>query len=183
MNEEIVYADKNLRRRTVLLMLMFILILAPIALLTLNYLKDLEALAKNNSKEALSRVITLTYIWGAFFATGNIAIFGYLMWLGIRIIKGDRYPPPGMGVIKDTKVVRGTKARFRGGFLIFAAVVILLVGSTTIVITAKLISSATREISKDSKMSRSNTNLTIWRLDAQRLSNGNIPKKIKPDLV
>ncbi|HEX3034675.1 MAG TPA: hypothetical protein VHT73_06000 [Thermodesulfobacteriota bacterium] len=148
MNEEIVYADKRLRRRAVLLMFIIVLILAPIVLLTHNYLRDLEALIKNNSKDALSKVITLTYIWGAFFAAGNLVIFGYLMWLGIRIIKADCYPPPGMRVIKDTKVVRGSKARFRGGFLIFAAVVILLVGSTTIIIAAKLISNVTREISK-----------------------------------
>ena len=149
MNEEIIYADKRLRQRAVLLMLMLILILAPIALLTLNYLNDLETLAKNNSKEALSKIITLTYIWGVFFTVGNLAIFGYLMWFGIKIIKADCYPPPGMRVIKDTKVVKGSKARLRGGFLIFIAIVIFLAGSTTIIITAKLISGVTREINNE----------------------------------
>lgn len=178
MNEEVIYADKKLRRRAVILMLMLVLVLAPIALITLNYLNDLEALAKSNSEEALSKIITLTYIWGAFFTVGNLAIFGYLMWLGTKIIKSDCYPPPGMRVIKDTKVVRGSKARFRGVFLIFIAVLILLAGSTTIIIAAKLISNVTKEISKEGKESSSNSNLIIWRLNTQRLSYSNNLKRL-----
>ncbi len=179
MNVEIVYADKKLRQRAVLLMLTLILILAPIALLTLNYLNDLEALAESNSKEALSKAITLTYIWGAFFTIGNLAIFSYLMWLGIKIIKADRYPPPGMRVIKDTKVVRGKRARFRGGLLIFTAVLILLAGSTTIIIAAKLISGVTREVSEESKVSSLNSNPPIWMLIAPRLSHRDNLKRLK----
>lgn len=58
----------------------------------------------------------------------------YMMKLGGRILKSERFPPPGMKVIRDTVVLEGQHARTRG-YLIMILSLILIILSTGFMIT------------------------------------------------
>jgi hypothetical protein len=58
----------------------------------------------------------------------------YMMKLGRRILKSERFPPPGMKVIRDTVVLEGQHARYRG-YLIMILSLILILLSTGFMIT------------------------------------------------
>jgi hypothetical protein len=49
----------------------------------------------------------------------------YLLFLGRRVLKSDRFPPPGTKVIRDTKLMKGNEARVRGRLLIFLSIVLI----------------------------------------------------------
>ena len=54
---------------------------------------------------------------------------GYLLLIAFRALKAGRYPPPGMKVIKDTRVKTGPQAKIMAYLLIFnSGVLILLIG-------------------------------------------------------
>ena len=40
-----------------------------------------------------------------------LAFAGYLWWLGARIVRAERFPLPGLRVVRDTAVVEGADAR------------------------------------------------------------------------
>ena len=46
-----------------------------------------------------------------------LGMAGYFWHLGYRIIRTERYPPPGLRVVRDTLVVSGEAARRRGRLL------------------------------------------------------------------
>jgi hypothetical protein len=51
----------------------------------------------------------------AFAFSGPTLLFSLYLWqLGARIVRGARYPPPDMRVIRDTVVMHGDAARRRG---------------------------------------------------------------------
>ncbi len=56
------------------------------------------------------------------------AFAGYFASLGRRIARSGQYPPPGMKVIKDTKVLRGADAARIQGLLMALTGVLVLVG-------------------------------------------------------
>ena len=56
-----------------------------------------------------------------------LAFAGYLWWLGARIVGAERFPPPGLRVIRDTPVVQGSAARQWGRFAQLLALVLIAV--------------------------------------------------------
>jgi hypothetical protein len=52
---------------------------------------------------------------------------GYFALLGVRIGRSGQYPPPGMKVITDTKILRGSAAaRMRGWLMAMAGLLVML---------------------------------------------------------
>lgn len=60
-----------------------------------------------------------------------LALAAYLWWLGTAVVRVQEFPPPGYRVIRDTPVVVGSVAIFRGrGLQVLAAC--LAVGAATL---------------------------------------------------
>jgi hypothetical protein len=88
----------------------------------LKYLDSLEIPAMLNVGE-----ITIISLLTCF-----IGPSAYLIIVGNRIIRSRRIPYPGQKVIRDTKVIEGKKAVFRGRLLFFfgiAAIIFLAAGA------------------------------------------------------
>ena len=72
---------------------------------------DFEAWVRQDLKVRLLLVlIELTLLT----AVPALVMAGYLWHLGLRIIRAQRYPPPGLRVVRDTLVVSGQAAGRRG---------------------------------------------------------------------
>ena len=154
MNEEIIHADKGLRRRSAFLTIVLVAVGLWILKLSKDYLSDLATLVENDPKEVLSKLTVLAYFWAAFFAAGFLATTGYLLWLGIRIINIGRFPLPGMRVLRDTRIVRGRKARLRALVAIAAALALFVAGSAVLVTGGKVMSGLVEKTLEKSELYR-----------------------------
>jgi len=57
-----------------------------------------------------------------------LPIAAYLFTVGRNMMKHERFPPPGMKIIRDTKVVEGEKVKFRGQVVVVLSLVLTLLG-------------------------------------------------------
>jgi MFS family permease len=71
-------------------------------------------------------------------AIGPLIACYLTMRLGLRIVRTQSFPPPGTGVWKNTQVMKGRKATFRGIFLISLSVIIIGVGILIGIVPHKL---------------------------------------------
>jgi len=76
-------------------------------------------------KEDLSDRLIFVVVTMTILTTGPLlGLAAYVWHLGRRVLRAERYPPPGLRVIHDTPVVTGPAARRRGRWLQLYAVVL-----------------------------------------------------------
>jgi len=127
--DEIIPADKGLRNKTIILVIGIVLS-AMILIPYLNsYLADLRQEGEERPELAYPKMITLMK-WVLGSAALGITLTGvYLLVIAFRALKAGRYPPPGMKVIKDTRIKTGRQAKTMAYLLIFNSLAItLLIG-------------------------------------------------------
>jgi len=111
---EIQKADPAARRQAVLV----IIIGAAVgALLIAGFEHFREPLLKwlsSEPAETLRRAKLAAYV-SAFVLTVPVIAFAIYLWLlGVKVLRAQRYPPPGLRVIRDTPVIGGRDAVIRG---------------------------------------------------------------------
>src|SRR5262245_1355683 len=110
-DREIVKADPRLRRQLVLVLLLILAVgLAALAWAP-GELAMILALARESPGEARIRTVLLL---GALVAP--VVLLGLLagadtIGRAVATFRSDRFPPPGMRVLRDTPVIRGRAAR------------------------------------------------------------------------
>jgi len=129
MEDEIIPGDKRHRRLTLVaaLLLSFLGLLAMGILC--GYLGEIQKLAREDLQAAEQKALRLTAIilW-----IGGLSLVGMGAWfwrLGRRINLAGRFPPPGMKVIKDTRVRSGAKARALANLAEAAALLCVVAGT------------------------------------------------------
>ncbi len=121
-------ADPKLRR-LVLGALTGLIVLASLAVVRLDaYFTSLQSLAKNDVTAAAEKIQQLSN-WLLIGLGVVTVLFGlYLVSIALRVLTHQRYPPPGMRVINDTKVLRGRNAKVYGGVALCLALAVLVAG-------------------------------------------------------
>ncbi len=124
--EDIVYADKSYRKKIVIA-----LILSALAgTILLHYTKEyIDHVSRGQSLDhqyqAIEHMMSLIKVMKVAALT-VFAIAGiYWISLGYRILKYNRFPPPGMKVVRDTKMRKGSSAKMMA-YGLFAGAVLLL---------------------------------------------------------
>ena len=127
--DEIILADKGLRKKTIILVIGIVLAAMLLGPYFNGYLADLRQEGEERLDLACPKIITLMK-WVLGSAALLITLTGaYLLVIAFRALKAGRYPPPGMKVIKDTRVKTGRQAKIMAYLLIFNSVaIILLIG-------------------------------------------------------
>jgi hypothetical protein len=129
MEDEIVPADKRHRRLTLVTAgLLTLLGLLALGMLP-AYLGGIRKLAEEDlwaaEEKALRLVAIVLWVGGL-----SLVVMGAWFWrLGRRINLADRFPPPGMKVIKDTRVRTGAKARAVANLAQATALVCVVAGT------------------------------------------------------
>ena len=128
-SDEIIPADKGLRKKTVIGIIGIVLAAMVVGPYVNGYLADLRQEGVERPELATLKMISLMK-WVLGSAALLITLTGvYLLVIAFRALKAGRYPPPGMKVIKDTRVKTGRQAKIMAYLLIFNSVAItLLVG-------------------------------------------------------
>ena len=57
---------------------------------------------------------------------GTVPLAAYLFTIGRKMMQYERFPPPGMRVITDTRVVEGEEVKFRGQVVVVLSLVFIL---------------------------------------------------------
>ncbi len=115
-------ADPGARRQAVVLVLGVAAAGLLVVWLLQSSLPALEAWLAEEPADAARRVRLLAVVTGGIFAIPTL-IFATWFWKqGELIVSADRFPTPGMRVVRDTPIVRGVQARARGRALQMLAV-------------------------------------------------------------
>jgi len=84
-----------------------------------GYLADLRQEGEVRPELAYPKMISMMkWVLGSA-ALGIILTGVYLLVIAFRALKAGRYPPPGMKVIKDTRIKTGRQAKIMAYLLIF----------------------------------------------------------------
>ena len=116
---EIQSADPASRRKLLVWLSLFLLVM----LLSQNVIQWFTRWLAEDPERVREYFV---YIVGAIaLAFSPLFAFGYYAWqMGMAVIRAKRFPPPGMKVIKDTPVVKGRKAIYRGRALQVCGVIL-----------------------------------------------------------
>ncbi len=122
MNEEIIPADRAYRRKVLMIFVVLVFIGVVIIGWVLpgaqGYLEGLEA----------QRALGIIKVALVVLFLSIVPLAAYLFAIGRKMMKYERFPPPGMKVITDTKVVEGEKVKFQGQVVVVLSLVLILLG-------------------------------------------------------
>lgn len=109
--------------------LVLVAILGAVCVRVLNRtLDDLSSAAGAPTEASLRTLRTLFGSFTAMMAVTLIGIGSYLAYFSAGVLRSSRFPPAGLRVIKDTRVITGKGARMRGAVGIGLAVLLILTG-------------------------------------------------------
>ena len=133
MNEKIIPADRTYRRTG--LIIFVVLVVIGVVLIgwvlprSQDYLEGLEAQKALGLLKAALVVLFLSIL----------PLAAYLFAVGRKMMKHERFPPPGMKVITDTKVVEGEKVKFQGKVVVVLSLVLIFLGLLGALYSSRLI--------------------------------------------
>lgn len=125
---EIQGADVKLRRIVLAGLTLFGLLMSYLVLQLDAYFGRLQELAKTDLTAAAEKIHVLSTWFFVSLGAVTVLFAFYLIFLAFRVLKGQRFPPTGMRVINDTKILRGRAARAYGSFALILAVAVLAAG-------------------------------------------------------
>jgi len=110
MAETMIKADKKLRTRFLIGLLAMACLCAALLLYLPGELREIRALAVSDQEKAAERIYWLTSVLGLANLVISGAIGAYLLSLAAKVRRAAQYPPPGVRLVKDVKIVSGKKA-------------------------------------------------------------------------
>lgn len=122
MAKNVVRADKKYRSKILVIFALLVLLgigfIGWLLPLGIEYLRRLDA---ETAILVIETILVLIFL-------GLVPFAFYLLMIGRRVIKHERFPPSGMKVIRDTILIKGDKARLRGQVLVFLSIFLILIG-------------------------------------------------------
>ena len=136
-------ADPRARMTAVVLILVIGVAGAALISATNTYLAGLAALAEMQPEAAIARgafVFKLVALAGGL---GLMLLAAYVAHLAARVRRSERFPPPGVRVVRDTRILEGYRAKRRGDIGLLLAVVVAACGIVLPVLIWRLINGLT----------------------------------------
>jgi len=126
MNQDIVPADKNLRKKFFIFLGLSVIAVLIVVPYFNGYLEQIKQAFKENPEVAFKKSMfvlkaTLSFVSLLLVMTGI-----YLMVLARRTLRSGQYPPPGMRVIRDTWLRTGTQAKVSAISLIVISCILIV---------------------------------------------------------
>lgn len=123
---EIQPVDPRLRR-IVLLLLLVVAVAGAGGLWWLEgRLDDLFYVALRSPQDAAVGILGLAFRLFVAGSAGAAICGAWFFAVSWKTLRSERFPPPGVGVVRQTRIVEGRAARIRGLAGLFAAVILLL---------------------------------------------------------
>ncbi|MBZ5553643.1 MAG: hypothetical protein LAO21_13045 [Acidobacteriia bacterium] len=110
-------ADPALRRRVVLILVVGVCVEALLIVGLRQYHDPLRDWILSEPATSAERVKLVFLLLASFIIAPLLALAVYLWLLGGRILRAREFPAPGVRLIRDTPVITGERAVFRGRLL------------------------------------------------------------------
>lgn len=128
MEKQVLKPDKEYRKKAIIILIISIIAGLGVLAYFQVYIDDVKELAKYDRDQALTKIFFMLKIIMISMAF-TLASFGiYVLRLSIKTIISEQFPPPGIKVIKETQVLRGSPAKNRGFMGVMLAVAIIISG-------------------------------------------------------
>ncbi|MCU0578532.1 MAG: hypothetical protein MUF69_03205 [Desulfobacterota bacterium] len=138
MSSEMIPADKNLRKKIIFLLIFFVLGLMLLSPYLNARLAEWRQEAATDPETAWVRYSSLFQWLLGLTALLVSAASVYLIVVSVRVLKSDRYPPPGWKVIRDTRLQTGRRARITAYMLMVNSVILIVLVSLIFLVFTKL---------------------------------------------
>lgn len=127
MDSDFIPADKALRKKVILFLLIVILAFLVLEPHFEAYIHQIDQLSKKDPELALEKTMLLLK-WSMRVVFLSLVGMGvYLILLARRTLRSGQYPPPGVRVIRDTKLRAGNQAKRAAISLIVLASFLIVV--------------------------------------------------------
>lgn len=128
MDKDFIPADKVFRKKVILFLLVVILAAIVLEPHFKAYMHRVSQLSKNDPELALEKTMLLLKWSLRLVFVSLLGMGGYLILLARRTFRSGQYPPPGMRVMRDTRLRKGNQAN--------RAAVSLIVLASFLIVTA-----------------------------------------------
>jgi len=123
MTDQFLPANKKYKKQVILTIIIALPVAVASFYLHTNYMHTMSSeLSRTDFIEKLKVINFWILIMNAIISIG---VSAYLLSLATKIIKYEMYPPPGMRLIKRTKISTGKQAKLIGALFIFSALITL----------------------------------------------------------
>ena len=129
MNSKIVQTDKTYRRK--ILVILFLIVLAGLALFQWLVPWANETVHRIDPQKGLTLVRCALIVM--FLAIIFSAV--YLAFFGRNVLKHRSFPPPGVKVLRDTRLVEGDSAIIRGQIIVLLSLLLFIFGLYGVLVT------------------------------------------------
>jgi cytochrome bd-type quinol oxidase subunit 2 len=110
-------ADRQQRRVAFIVLAVGLVVGVIVLLLAQAHLREIEDLIERDRDAGTSALIETIRWFIVFLVIPMAGLLGYLAWFALRIIRGQRFPPLGTRVLRNTAVLEGRRAVVRGWIL------------------------------------------------------------------
>jgi hypothetical protein len=159
-------------RRRALLAVAVAAVLGGAAILALEpYLERVTHLADKDPRSALRQLTVLIKLVTVGIIVPMFAFVAWMLVLARRVYRAQRFPPPGMVVARDTRILRGRQARVRAHIIVALA---LALSATSLLLpallwdTLHLVEEGMRHLQPPAEVPPSATGTTCGRTDDRR---------------
>jgi len=127
MDTDLIPADKALRKKFVIFLVIIVLTSVTLEPHLKAYMDQINQLSKEDPALALKKTMLLLK-WSLRVVSLALLVMGvYLILLARRTLRSGQYPPPGMRVIRDTRLRTGNQAKRAAVSLITLASFLIVV--------------------------------------------------------
>jgi cytochrome bd-type quinol oxidase subunit 2 len=127
MDTDVIPADKALRKKVILFLIIVVLTSLVLEPHFKAYMDQLSQLSKEDPDLALEKTMLLLKWSLRVVFVALVGMGAYLILLARRTLRSDQYPPPGMRVIRDTRLRTGNQAKKAAISLIVLAALFIAV--------------------------------------------------------
>ena len=111
---EIARVDPEARRRAFWWFFVFAALGFACIFVTNDRLSEIEDLAGRDPEAARRQLEATVGLISLVNAAALLPVVGYFGYLSVRVFRSGRFPPPNIWLIRDTRIVRGARARWAG---------------------------------------------------------------------
>jgi heme/copper-type cytochrome/quinol oxidase subunit 2 len=126
MNQDIVPADKSLRKRFIIFFILFTIAVILIAPYFNDYMEHIKQISKENPELAFKKSMFMLKLTLGIVSLLLLMTGVYFIILARRTFKSGQYPPPGMRVIRNTRLRTGTQAQRAAISLIVLSCILII---------------------------------------------------------
>jgi cytochrome bd-type quinol oxidase subunit 2 len=128
MRQTIIPADKKLRKKIILFLVLIAVALILSESYFKGYLERIEEESQKNPDLAFRKILFLFKLCVGVVSLLLVGMGGYLILLARRISKSGQYPPPGMKVIRETRIRTGDEAKSIRTLMVVSSVILIVFG-------------------------------------------------------